>query len=122
TSTDHATTAEVLIEVIDTYRQRGREFDLVCCLYPTAPFVTPELLRAGEQRLREDPAMAGVIPVARFSYPIQRALRIVDGRLSLFQPEHLTTRSQDLEAAFHDAGQFYWVRTSAFLSSRSLMA
>jgi len=121
TSSDFATTADVITEVLQTYRDRGREFDLACCLYPTAPFVTPEVLRAGCDRLTADPEIPAAIPVTRFSYPIQRALRVCDGRLSMMHPEHRTTRSQDLEPAYHDAGQFYWVRVASFFRDRSLM-
>lgn len=118
---DQATTAEVLLEVLGEYRKRDVKFDLMCCIYPTAPFVTPENLEKGLNILLDNTHMNAVIPVARFSYPIQRALRIIDGCVSLFQPEHLLTRSQDLEPAYHDAGQFYWVRVAEFYKSRSLM-
>jgi len=122
TSGDHATTADVLVEVLQEYAQRARSFELACCIYPTAPFVTAVDLREGAARLQADESLAGLLPVTRFSYPIQRALRVVEGRLSMMQPEHLETRSQDLEPAFHDAGQFYWLRVSRFLQTWSLMA
>ena len=28
----------------------------------------------------------------------------------MFYPEHQKTRSQDLDPAYHDAGQFYWMK------------
>lgn len=121
TSSDHATTAEVLVEVLEEYRSRGAMFDAACTIYPTAPFVTPNGLNAGLRLLEKNSDLSGVIPVTRFSYPIQRALRLTGDRISLFQPEHLLTRSQDLEPAYHDAGQFYWVRVPAFLKTPSLM-
>ena len=71
--------------------------------------------------LLEDPEIKAVIPIVRFSHPIQRALRVTNGIISLFQPEHLLTRSQDLEPAYHDAGQFYWLRVVEFLKSHNLM-
>ena len=63
-----------------------------------------------------------MIPVLRFSFPIQRAFRVQQGELKMFQPEHMSTRSQDLEAAYHDAGQFYWARTASFLEQKTLYA
>jgi N-acylneuraminate cytidylyltransferase len=80
----------------------------VCCLYATAPLVTPQDLRAGHALLGE----AGhVVAVTTFPFPIQRALRrAADGAIAMIAPEHMTTRSQDLEEAWHDAGQFYWAR------------
>lgn len=121
TSGDHATTAAVIVEVIQEYQKLGRPVNVACCLYPTAPFVTPETLRQGLRVLESDSRLATMMPVTRYSYPIQRSLRVLEGRISLFQPEHLLTRSQDLETAYHDAGQFYWLRTSAFLREPSLM-
>ncbi|GAC1454507.1 MAG: pseudaminic acid cytidylyltransferase [Gemmatimonadaceae bacterium] len=121
TASDYATTAEVLLEVLEEYRRRAVHFEAACCIYPTAPFVTGEALARGLRTLLSDPGLSGTIPVVRFSYPIQRALRITENRVSLFQPEHLTTRSQDLEPAYHDAGQFYWVRVSSFLKAPSLI-
>ena len=121
TSNDHASTAAVITEVLKEYEVRGRRVDVACCLYPTAPFVTAETLRSGLSLLESDEKFSGVIPVTRFSYPIQRALRVRDRCVEMFQPEHLLSRSQDLEPAYHDAGQFYWVRVNRFREEPSLM-
>jgi pseudaminic acid cytidylyltransferase len=121
-SSNTAITVDVLLEVLGQYRERGTEWDNICCIYPTAPFVSAEVLKAGMKTLLGDPKTNAVISVVRFSYPIQRALKLRDGHISMFQPEHLTSRSQDLETAFHDAGQFYWLKTRPFLTSKSLMA
>lgn len=120
-STDHAGSDEVFAEVIRRYHAEGRRYEFACGVYPTAALVTPERLRAGWDRLLADPALTTVLPVQRFSFPIQRAVAIRDGRLAMFQPEHLDTRSQDLEPAYHDAGQWYWMRTEPFLRTRELM-
>ncbi len=117
---DHATTVDVLVEVLRSYAAMGHNFALGCCIYPTAPFVTPEKLAAGWQMLNAQ-GFDCVFPVVRFGFPIQRALRLTDGRLSMIDPAHLTTRSQDLEPAFHDVGQFYWFRSEPLLESRSLL-
>ena len=113
TSTDQSITLDVIREVIGNYRAAGREFDLFCCIYPTAVLTRPETLREGREKLLADPAAACVVPVVRFGYPIQRALYEQDGRIHMFQPEHCHTRSQDLVKSYHDAGQWYWIRTSA---------
>ena len=120
-SDDHATTAEVLEEVLGAYAGRGRDFPLACCLYPTAPFVTPEDLRAGRETLLEG-GFDTVLPVARFSFPIWRALsRDASGRVRFTFSDHPVARSQDLPEAYHDAGQWYWFRTAPFLSSGTLL-
>ena len=122
TSDDHATTADVLVEVLTEYAGRGKRFDMACCIYPTAPFVTAEMLADGHRTLANDSRLESVVPVVRFGYPIQRALKIEDGRLGMIWPENLNKRSQDLMPAYHDAGQFYWFRVEAFLQSRRLFA
>ena len=121
TSNDHATTADVIAEVMSSYDLRGRSFELGCCIYPTAPFITPERLKAGYEALAFSDADT-LVPVVRFSYPIQRALKIENGRLSMISPEHINSRSQDLMPAYHDVGQFYWFRTSVFMAKRRLFS
>lgn len=110
TSNDYAPTVDVLIEVLDQYAAKGEEPVFVCCIYPTAPFVSPELLGKAF-RLLEEKALDTVFPVLPFSFPIQRALKINEqDKIELFQAEHMMSRSQDLEKAYHDAGQFYWCK------------
>jgi len=118
-SDDLASTESVLHEVLDEYRRRDELFDYACCLYPTAPFVTAQKLRSGHLLLLESGADS-VLPVVRFGYPIQRALKIVDNRLSMIWPEHVDARSQDLKPAYHDCGQFYFFNVARFLETRQL--
>ncbi|MEM8906778.1 MAG: pseudaminic acid cytidylyltransferase [Bacteroidota bacterium] len=115
----HATTADVLLEVLQTYQQRGEIFDYACCLYPTAPFTTTQHLQAAFQQLKVH-QFDCVFPVLSYDYPIQRALKMEDGKVTLFDPKFLNSRSQDLTPAFHDSGQFYWMNTKAFLEKQQL--
>ncbi len=119
TADDHATTAAVLLEVLAAYARQGREFTHLCCVYPTAVFITPQLLRQGLQKLAGE-GVDSVVPVLRVSFPIQRAFKVEAGRLAMFQPEHMNTHSRDLPVAYHDSGQFYWLRTRSFLEQRSI--
>ncbi len=121
TSDDWATTADVLVEVLEEYGRRGRAFAMACCLYPTAPFVTAEALATGYRLLQQDPAAETVMPVVKFGYPILRAVKIVAGHVHYIWPEHMQTRSQDLPPAYHDAAQFYWFRVEPFLRARRLV-
>lgn len=121
TATHTATTADVLSEVLNKYKERSGMPTEFCCIYPTAPFVTADILKKGFAMLISTPTANGVISIVKYSYPIQRALKIKDKTISMFQPEHQSSRSQDLESAYHDAGQFYWCKTPAFLSSKNLM-
>lgn len=120
TSSDYATTADVLLEVLDEYEKRDKHFDMACCIYPTAPFITSERLKEAVETLRKSDADT-LIPVVGFSYPPQRALVIEDGRLVFKYPEYLVARSQDLEKHYHDAGQFYVFKTKAFKETGNLM-
>ena len=112
-SGDRATTLDVLVEVLDGYRRLGREFETLCCLYPTAVLTRPEALKAGAARLEAEPDAECVLPVVAYSYPIARALLIRHGRLQMAEPDKAHTRTQDLEPTYHDAGQWYWIRVRA---------
>lgn len=108
TSNDHAGLAEVIDEVLDTYRKQGVSFANYCCLLSTAPFVNSEILRA-TYKVFEEKRFDTLRPIVRFDYPIQRAYRMnEDNQVSFISPEYINTRSQDLEKAYHDAGLFYW--------------
>ncbi len=120
-SSDHASTEDVLQEVIIGYRSMGHEFDHICCLYPTAALVKPAHLMEGYSKLVEDPALGGVLPVIPFGYPVQRAVVLRNSRAVMMHPQYYDSRSQDLEPAFHDAGQWYWCRRETFEVTRELI-
>lgn len=117
---DYATTADVLLEVLERYKGIGMEFDYVCCIYPTAPFVSAEKLKKAMALLSGQEADS-LLPVVRFSFPPQRSVVIKDGLVQFKWQEHMLTRSQDLEPFYHDAGQFYCVRTESFLEQKKLV-
>lgn len=119
-SNDYATTNDVLLEVLEELEKRGGKYDLACCIYPTAPFVTAQKLKNAVELLLESDADT-LIPVVSFSYPPQRAMIVKDGRLVFEYPQYLDSRSQDLEPHYHDVGQFYVFRTGAFRVNQKLM-
>jgi len=47
--------------------------------------------------------------------------KLTAGSISMREPAHLRSRSQDLEPMYHDAGQYYWYRTAAFLKNPNIM-
>lgn len=120
TASDYATTTDVLLEVLSEYEKRGQHFDIACCIYPTAPFVTAARLKEAVDTLAANEADT-LIPVVDFSYPPQRAFVIEDGQLQFKYPENLNKRSQDLEKHYHDAGQFYVFKTERFKENKNLM-
>ena len=114
TANDLATTNDVLKEVLGEYAKRGRTFDAFCCIYPCVPFLTGDLLKEAGETFAASGAK-GLVPVVRYSYPIQRALvRDAAGLISFREPENAAKRSQDLEPTYHDAGMFYFSTTAAF--------
>ena len=120
TSNDYAKTADVIEEVIMQYRKLGQEFDEICCIYPTAPFITPKTLRQAMETL-ETTGADSVLPVVRFSFPPQRCV-VMDGEfLTPKWPECMPMRSQDLEPMYHDCGQFYCMNTKRFLEERNVI-
>ncbi|HEY9759821.1 MAG TPA: pseudaminic acid cytidylyltransferase [Oculatellaceae cyanobacterium] len=120
-ASDFATLADVISEVLDQFTKQQQFFDYFCCLLPTAPFVTGGQINAFRDVLLSSGADS-VLPIVRFSYPIQRALRTESGRLKMINPEYEQARSNDLLPAYHDVGQFYWMRTQSFLEQRRLFA
>ena len=121
-SDDHTGTTAVVAHAIDWFTAQGRAPEQVCCLYPTAPFVTAEHLRTGLKVLTDSDADYA-FSVTSYAFPIQRAIRITSAqRIEMFNPEHFNTRSQDLEDAYHDAGQFYWGRASAWIHGNMIFS
>lgn len=120
TSGDFAGTNDVLLEVLEEYDKRGEHFELGCCIYPTAPFVTAEKLREAAGKLEASDADT-LIPVVEFSYPPKRAMVIREGLLQFGDLRYIDSRSQDLEKEYHDVGQFYCFRTEAFRQNKKLM-
>ena len=117
---DHAVTGVVVRHALEWFEAAGESVDACCCIYATAPFVTGDAIRDGFAMLRDSDADF-VISVTSFAFPIQRASFIRGGRLGMFEPSQYMTRSQDLEEAFHDAGQFYWGRPEAWREVRPVL-
>ena len=120
-SSDFATTIDVIKEVIFSYEKLGRKFEYSSCIYPCTPLLSKEKLKESFYLLKKS-NLDCVFPVIKYGFPIQRAVRLNDkGLIEMFQPEHLTTRSQDLENSFHDAGQFYSFNVNNLMSKQKLI-
>ena len=118
-SNDTATLAEVALEVIGAYEAEGRFFDYVCMILPAAPFVSAKTIAETFSGIAAG-GYDSLFPVVRFSYPIYRALDFTGGKVSMIWPENMNKRSQDLKPAFHDAGQFYWIRVESFKEQKKV--
>jgi pseudaminic acid cytidylyltransferase len=112
---DFTGTNAVVKHAITWFNEQGHDITHACCIYATAPLIESRFIKEGYDALaRSDAAFA--FSITSYAFPIQRALRLATGdRVDALFPEHRTSRSQDLETAYHDAGQFYWGTASAFL-------
>lgn len=121
-SDDYAGTLPVIRHAVEWLNEHQAQVDYACCLYATAPFVSSADLQKGWEIIQQQ-ACSYVFSVTSYAYPIQRALRITkNGRLDMFSPAHFNTRSQDLEEAWHDAGQFYWGTAQAWTEERTIFS
>jgi pseudaminic acid cytidylyltransferase len=119
-SDDHTGTIPVIAHATQWQNEHGTPATQVCCIYATAPFVRAQDLQRG-LALLESSGAEYALSVTRYPFPIQRAIRITPcQRIEMFQPDQLNTRSQDLEEAWHDAGQFYWGQAAAWMEKKPL--
>jgi len=118
-SDDFAGTDDVIKEVLEQYALQDKFFALACCIYPINPFINVKSLETGLEKLKTL-NFDTVFTAVRYSYPIQRALRLNGEQAYMIQPEHFSSRSQDLEPSFHDAAQFYWFKTDAFFRNNRM--
>jgi pseudaminic acid cytidylyltransferase len=119
-SDDYTGTVPVIRHTVEWFIANGESPTHACCIYATAPFVSGLDICRGLQVLVES-SCDYAFSVTSYAFPIQRALHITpQGRIEMFHPEHLDTRSQDLVEGYHDAGQFYWGRASAWLQGKPI--
>ena len=120
-SSDHAETTSVVVHAINWFKEAGKCPTEICCIYATAPFIRSADITASLHGLRKNKGCF-VVSVTTYAAPIQRALKILKtGRAEMFNPDLFSSRSQDLEPAYHDAGQFYWGSCETWLSGRPLL-
>ena len=117
---DHTPTVPVIAHAITACRALGWHIDYTCCIYPGVPFIQMEDLKRAFELLQTSQA-AYCFPITEFPSAIQRALRrLPGGQMQPFYPEYELTRTQDLEPAYHDAGQFYWGKSDAWLNNKNV--
>jgi pseudaminic acid cytidylyltransferase len=117
---DYTATVPVIAHAIEACRNLGWKFDKVCCIYPGVPFIETEDLGAS-LALLDNSDVDYCFPVTEYPSAVQRAIRKLDsGKMQPFYPEFETTRTQDLETAYYDAGQFYWGKDEAWLTNSKI--
>ena len=121
TSNDMAMTYDVLEEVISEYEKKGQHYDNLACIYPCVPFLKGDTLKQAYEIFTKKDCDT-LVPVVRFSFPIQRAFRVDEnGFVQYREPENMLKRSQDLEPMFHDVGMFYFCKTEDMLKNKKLV-
>lgn len=119
-SDDHTGTIAVVAHAVSWSKEQGWPVEAVCCIYPTAPLISPDDLAQG-LRLLDEGTHDFVLTATDYASPIFRAFRETEsGGLEMVFPEHFESRSQDLPRALHDAAQFYWGRPDAWLTATTL--
>jgi N-acylneuraminate cytidylyltransferase len=117
---DFATTMDVMEHAIQYLATQNISPEFVCCIYATAPFIVSDDLRKGLDILKET-KVEYAFSATSFPFPIQRAIKLTEkGTVKMFSEQYADTRSQDLIEAYHDAGQFYWGKTSAFIARKAI--
>jgi N-acylneuraminate cytidylyltransferase len=121
-SDDYTGTTEVIAHAVRWLNDAGDQVAVICCIYATAPFVTADDLIDSYRQFQQS-GSDYMFSVTSYASPIQRAIRLSNNnQVSMFQPEHFKTRSQDLEEAWHDAGQFYWGQAAAWLENKTIFS
>jgi len=116
-SDDLTPTAPVIAHAVKSCIDLGWKIDYACCIYPCSPFLNVEDL-VNAFNLMQARNANFVYPVTEYSHPMQRAMRLLpEGKMQFFSPEFELTRTQDLEMAYHDTGQFYWGKLSSWLGN-----
>lgn len=120
---DHTPTVPVIAHAIGEIQASEWPVEFAACIYPGVPMIDPLDLSRAFSMLVAARGEGYVFPVAAFPSAIQRALRRApDGRVSPFNPEHVGTRTQDLEPGYYDAGQFYWATAATWQAGLSIHA
>jgi pseudaminic acid cytidylyltransferase len=119
-SDDHTPTAPVLLHSINWLNANGQHVDFFCCIYPTAPFIRFQNIKEGLSLLIKNKA-SSVFSITTFDFCIFRGIKFnQEGHLEFIWPENELKRSQELPEAYHDAGQFYWIKSDSFLKTGKL--
>jgi pseudaminic acid cytidylyltransferase len=117
---DFAGTVPVIAHAISFCQNLGWKIENACCIYPCTPLMEFEDLKKAFEQLKSK-NVDFVFPVCEFPSAIQRALKQnLNGTMEPFYPQFEQTRTQDLEKAYHDAGQFYFGKADAWTQEKKI--
>ena len=107
-SNDYSTDIQVINHFIKITNQKKKKYNFLCYLYPINPLLKISSLIKCLKLMRKGNCQK-VMTVAKFNYPIQRALyKNRNQNLFFFNKKYQNYRSQDLKQAYQDAAQCYW--------------
>lgn len=143
-SDDFASTLSVIAHAARELKLKSQ--DIVCCIYPTTPLLQAHILQNAFGLLQAQKSAQYVFSALRFSHNPLRGFRLessapqetrafapqkegiltpqarINGFVKPLETKFQNTRTQDLEALFYDAGQFYFGRAGAFLEELPIFA
>ena len=121
-SGDHAKTRDVIIHAINFFNKINIQFKNVCCLYPTSPLLDANDISKALRILNDSKKDSYIFSAMKYSHPIQRGFFIgKNGFSKMIFPKNTEKRTQDLESAYHDAGQFYIASTTTWLNNEKIL-
>jgi len=121
-SDDHTPTVPVIAHALNAMEESGATYQSACCIYPTSVFASSKIITKGLSLLNAG-GCNYVMSVIPYPHPIERALRLApNNTVKMDNPQHVATRSQDLQPSFHDAGQFYWGLSAAWISGAPILS
>ena len=116
-SGDKIGTAPVIEYAIKKFNIKSK---FVCCIYPAAPLIRYNDIISSYKKIKNKKCLS-CYTITKYDFPIQRALtRDKNNQVKFLNYNSTNKRSQDLEARYHDAAQFYWLNTKLFLKKKSL--
>lgn len=119
-SDDYTTTAEVLIEVLNCYSEKGIDFQWGCCIYPVTPLLNFTVFESAFKKMNEL-GRKSIFSVVEYPHPLERAIALSSEQNLILAPQNLSIRTQDAKKYVHDAGQFYWFEIKNFLNKKQLI-
>jgi len=121
-ASDSASVNSVLKHAIEWFNSHMQLPSEVCCIYATAPFLSPFAIRKAYNQMKRLDADY-CFSATSFDYSIQRAIKITkENRIKMLNPKYIKTKSQYLEEAFHDAGQFYWGKAKSWIAEKPILS
>ena len=115
---DFTGTSPVVRHAISELLKLKWDIEFCACIYATSPLLSVGLIDECFNELRSHTDTDYVFTAARYAFPIQRAVvKTKNGGVKPFDDFGITQRSQDLEPAYHDAGQLYWGHCETWLDT-----